>query len=211
MSIAEKLNTILNNQEAVYDAGKQAECDSFWDIFQDNGNRTVYTNAFSYGGWTDKIYNPKHPFYPTSCNNMFGNALYLTDTKVDIDLTNPKGTQKFSLFTNASKLKTIKKLIVNETNNFIPTGASPMFLGCTALENIEFEGVIGTNISFADSTKLSKTSIENIINHLSETSTGKALTLSRTAVNNAFTTDEWEQLIKNKENWSFSLVPIEGE
>lgn len=42
MSIADKLVLIAENEQKVYKAGR----DSFWDGFQDYGNRTYYQNAF---------------------------------------------------------------------------------------------------------------------------------------------------------------------
>ena len=39
MSIAEKLVTVAENEQKVYDAGKQAEYDAFWDNYQVYGNR----------------------------------------------------------------------------------------------------------------------------------------------------------------------------
>lgn len=211
MSIAEKLTTVAENVPKVYEAGKQAEYDEFWDNFQENGNRTYYPNAFCYGGWNDDNFNPKYPIKPTSCNNMFMSAMYLTDTKVDIDLTG-EGTQKYNIFNNAKKLKTVRKLIVNEN-----TPMSGSFDYCTALENVTFEGVIGKNgLDLQWSTKLSKASIESIIYALSTTSNGLAVTLSATALNTAFetsegaadgsTSEEWTNLISTKSNWTISLV-----
>ena len=165
MSIADKLVTIAENQEKLFDAGKKAEYDRFWDAFQDYGNRTVYTNAFCYGGWNDEIYNPKYTIRPTSCNTMFANNTKITDTKVDIDLTHPGGNQKYSLFAGCRNLKTIQKLIVMETNGFSPNGAIATFAGCKSLENITFEGTIGRNIDFSDC-PLSPESMVNVITHL---------------------------------------------
>ena len=39
MSIADKLTTIAENEQKVFDAGKQAEYDEFWDSFQSKGTR----------------------------------------------------------------------------------------------------------------------------------------------------------------------------
>ena len=77
-----------------------------------------------------------------------------------------------------------------------------------SLKEIRFEGVIGDTISFSDATKLSKASMENTISHLSDTASGKTLTLSKTAVNNAFgssTGTEWLALVASKPNWTISL------
>lgn len=85
MSIAEKLQTVAENQQKVYDAGyaagqaagggggdteaaynegftdgKQAEYDRFWDTFQQKGNAINYGYAFGYDTWTDELFKPKY-------------------------------------------------------------------------------------------------------------------------------------------------------
>jgi hypothetical protein len=91
---------------------------------------------------------------------------------------------------------------------------------CSRLENITFEGVIGSDIDFKLSTKLTEASIRSIIEHLSDTASGKTLTLSKVAVDNAFVfywdggrvpgSDEtnpfWPQLRDSKPNWTITLV-----
>ena len=58
--------------------------------------------------------------------------------------------------------------------------------------------------------KLTRASIENIINHLSDNVSGKTLTLSKTAVNNAFpdtgNNADWGALVMAHQNWIISLV-----
>lgn len=76
----------------------------------------------------------------------------------------------------------------------------------TLLVDVTFEGVIGQNIDFGSCPNLSRASIENIVEHLSDTSTGKTLTLLKSAVNKAFTTAEFEALKATRTNWTFSLV-----
>lgn len=165
MSIAEKLTTIAENQEKVFEAGKKAEYDRFWDEFQDYGNRTQYSYAFCYGGWNDETYNPKYTIRPTSCNNLFASSSAITDTKVAIDLTHPGGNQKFGLFKGAAKLTTIRKLIVNESTIFTTSAGQNSFSGCSKLENITFEGTIGKSIDFSDC-PLSVESMVNVITNL---------------------------------------------
>ena len=124
-----------------------------------------------------------------------------------IDCTNahvyaPSGLE-YSFF-DCGSLHTIDKLIVTEQLNYVQT-----FHYCPSLVNIVFDGVIGNDISFRDSTNLSKASITSIVNHLSTTASGKTLTLSRTAVTGAFggtTASEWTSLIATRPNWTISLV-----
>lgn len=103
-----------------------------------------------------------------------------------------------------SLIETIDKLIVTEALTYYAA-----FKNCYYLKNITFEGAIGQNIDFAESTQLSKGSIENIIEHLSATASGKTLTLSSTAVTNAFgstTASAWTSLVNSRSNWTISLV-----
>lgn len=78
MSIAEKLTTIAENEQRVFDAGKTAEWNELWDGLQDYGNRTVYTffcykNAFIIDKDTNPRYNfkPKYDLKPVNAQNMF--------------------------------------------------------------------------------------------------------------------------------------------
>ena len=60
MSIAEKLQTVAENQQRVYDSGQQAEYDRFWDAFQKNGTRGNYWYGFSGYGWAAEALKPKY-------------------------------------------------------------------------------------------------------------------------------------------------------
>jgi hypothetical protein len=106
-----------------------------------------------------------------------------------------------SAFSNCYVLRTIEKIRSDENTQY-PSA----FASCRGLQNVTFEGVIGQNIDFKDSSRLSKASIENIIGCLSDTASGKKLTLSNTAVEAAFSADEWDALEATKTNWTISLV-----
>lgn len=104
MSIADKLTTIAENEQKVYDAGKKSQYDEFWDTFQNNGKRNLYDYAFtgrgtdySYtpygvgGGWVDKIFKPKYNMQPLNAHYMFYRNEKLTNIVncgVDIDFSN---------------------------------------------------------------------------------------------------------------------------
>ena len=112
-------------------------------------------------------------------------------------------------------LKTIDLLILKEDGS--QTFNTSSFAGNSGVENITIQGVIGQpNIDAKGWTKLNKASITSFINALSSTTTGLSITLSKTAVNNAFetssgaadgsTSTEWNALISTKSNWTISLV-----
>ena len=106
------------------------------------------------------------------------------------------------------KLHTIEVIRSNEKTIF----DAGTFNSCFELTNIKIEGVIASNISFHHSSKLSRESIESIVNHLSE-DTGATVTLTKQAVSNAFGSDydkegsDWLKTIVPKTDigWSFSL------
>lgn len=85
-----------------------------------------------------------------------------------------------------------------------------------AIEKLHFtdDSEIAATIAIpGTATQLSKDSIISIVNALSTTATGKTVTLSKTAVNNAFatteggtdgsTSEEWLALVGTKPNWTF--------
>ena len=220
--------------------GKQAEYDRFWNLYQPNGNNpTGYSGAFSGNRWTNETFTPKYDIVPDGAQNMFWNSS-ITDIvaacerqgiKLDFSQNSTggwgntfsyakstrlgeisaKGAQLSATFSNAS-VQTIEKLIVSETTSY-----GSAFNGCSKLKNITFEGVIGkSGLNLQHSTLLSKTSIQSVINALSTTTSELSITLSLTAVKNAFetssgvadgnTSTEWLNLIATKSNWTINLV-----
>lgn len=75
MSIAEKLTTIAENEQKVYDAGcaagEKSEYNRFWDLYQQNGNRKNYQGAFYGYGWSEENFKPKYDMAPTRADAMF--------------------------------------------------------------------------------------------------------------------------------------------
>jgi hypothetical protein len=194
MSIAEKFEVIA---DAVYEKGKQDERSDFWDAYQKNGAQVSnYTYAFAYSHWTDEIYNPKYNFSVTySTNSMYYNSS-ITDTKVEHDLS--LCTLAGGMFWN-SKIKTIRKLIVHEALNLSDT-----FKGCKDLEYIRFGGVIGQNISFADSPLLTVDSILDVFEYLKDIrGTGTTRTCTLGSVNLAKLTDA-EKAIATEKGWTLA-------
>lgn len=228
MSIADKLTTVAENQQKVFDAGKSAEWNAFWDSLQDNGSRTAYAYAFM--RWNKQCFKPKYNMTPSSCNQMFQNAFVdepvsliealgelVLDTSSSTGFTNMFGYSGVTevpiistisastiqqAFDNAADLVTIEKLVLKADGSQTFTNT---FRKCTKLSNIVIEGVIGNTIDFS-SCPLSKDSFTSVINALSSSTTGKTATFNQTAKEAAFTADEWSALIATKPNWTISLV-----
>ena len=199
----------------VYEAGKKSEYDTFWDNYQQNGTLTNYNYAFSRKSWSDENYKPKYPFLIEYCGGMFEGS-GITDTLLPIDFSAVKATVLSWTFASCSKLKTIRTLTVKSSNTFSGT-----FNGCTALENITFDGSIGNDISFAECNKMSQASFYSIRDHLSDSVTGKTVTFNAGAawrywfyhqdegddINGGAMDETWEsEFCAAKPNWTFSLV-----
>ena len=232
--------------------GKKAEYDAFWDQYQQNGLRTHYAYAFAGGGWTAEIFKPKYALdnitnaqYMFNCFDMFQTELYdlkqgledmgiAWDTSKAPDITHMfsnarigvvptmdcSGCKAIAIFLQSAKVHTIEKMIVFEELVFNANA----FTGAKELRNISFEGIIGSNIDFQACTLLTRASIESIITHLSDTASGKTLTLSKTAADTAFPcwwdnpqtgqrenigcggNGEWIDLKDRKSNWTITLV-----
>ena len=227
-----------------YILGEQAEYDRFWDAYQMNGRRGSYQYGFCL--FDDETFKPKYDINlaagytgtsmfwgcgvtniaaaleqqgvvldTTNCGYMSGMFQNARSVRIPIlncthahDYDSSYGLQ--NVF-NGAKAETIDKLIVTERLKYSNT-----FVNCTNLKNIVFEGIIGNNIAFGQS-PLSEESIRSVVNALSETVTGKTLTLKKSAVNEAFGIDvddestfpagtEYYILRHSKDNWTFSYV-----
>lgn len=199
-SYAELVTDIAENVELVFEAGQKSEYDRFWDAFQENGNRTSYQQAFI--RWKQEIFNPKHSFIlvGNGASQMFQYA-YITDiitpfkkrnlvldtsevthftqmfqgAKVEhiptLDLR--KAVNTSYMFGSGCAVVTIDKLIVSETT---PLNYS-VFDG-ENLENITFEGVIGSDVSFSYCKKLTHESLMSIKRALKSGVSGLTVTFS---------------------------------
>ena len=230
--------------ESGLEAGKKSEYDAFWDTFQKNGSRRYYERAFedtANGGqrWVyGATYRPKHPMKPLSaismyaygalpyeaiaavdfseCTDLYSTFSYFTirgdaEKKFPpIDVSSATRTQ--NMFGWVSGIYEIEKITVKRSSVL-----SSMFNGATSIREVRFEGEIGSSFGLSTCTNLSRESIENIIEHLSNSTTGLKVTFSRAAVNKAFETTEgandgessgdWSALVATKStNWTIALA-----
>lgn len=226
--------------------GKKSEYDAFWDVYQQNGKRTYYdaafgsmNSAYSGGGkaWTDETFCPKYDITSSYVSNMFcyseitnikqrlidcgvswidnSTSLYYTFSNAKTshipDLSSTAKTNIQNAFRNNSRLVCIDGIRLDES-----CSTTAAFNNSPNLEHVIFYGTIGQSLSLSVATKLDKESITSAINILSTSASGRTLTLSKTAVNNAFetadgladgtTSTEWATLIADKSNWTISLV-----
>lgn len=170
MSIGEKLTTIAENEQKVYDKGRENEWSDFWDVFQDYGNRTKYGYTF-WHSWNDKIFRPKYDIKPTNGEYMFANSYSLTDLKgilkeCNVVLNTSKATYMTNAFNNCSGLIRLPEISFESVlNNARIQGA---FAGCYALESIDkviypTDVYLATTNTFSNCRKLSHLRIGGVI------------------------------------------------
>lgn len=240
MSIAEKLTQIAENEQRVYEAG----INKLWNAITDNGKRDSYNYAFSNSGF--EYIRPNRKITPiavlsggstfqlaknlkkvesayfdfsqkvkgTSTSNGFSYTFYGCSSLEEIEDIGMQADYAYNYtFASCKILHTIAKIRADANTLFVKA-----FDACESLEKITVEGTIGQNgFNVKWSTKLNKASITSIINALSSTTSGLSITLSKTAVNNAFginvddeTTypegSEYYILRHSKDNWTINYI-----
>ena len=230
MSIADKLLTIAENEQKVYNAGYwegyYGYHNEFWDAFQVNGTRTDYHMAFSGGGWTDMIFQPKYDLILSAYGgyNMFNDSRITGSLKDLLDnagvvfntsncinfgtmfsgskfselpvLDMSKCTTSANMCLGMTSLVTIEKIIMSETT----ATSTSMFQDCPSLKNIVFEGVLAKSISFASCYQLTNETVQSLINILKDLTGGTALTLTlHSTVKNNLTDEQKIQVLSK--NW----------
>ena len=209
------------------EAGKQAEYDAFWDMYQQNGERKEYSYAFAGEGWNDTTFQPKYSIAPTKTVHMFS-ASHITDlvnllkdAGIDFDLSKDISAQylvqgnsylqtlpvldctskqhiNYFLY-EATVLRSIEKLILKDDGSQKFNTYS--FYKLPALEEIRFAGTIGNSLEIKDSPVLSDASVQSIIDHLKDLTGATAQTLTLHATVGANMTDEQKAAITAK-NWT---------
>ena len=209
-----------NNTEAFENGKKEV-----WKGITCDGTRVHYGNAFAYQD-LDYFY-PCYDMQPTNAGYMFaqtrnGGTLDFVDRleKCGVTLDFSKATSMARtfyvsgvtrlgvidcrsttaldyLYATSTYLHTIELMIVDANNTY-----NNSFSGTSELANIEFEGEIGNNISFANCTKLTHDSLMSIINHL-QVKTSGTFTLSFGSTNLAKLSNE-EKAVATQKGWTLS-------
>ena len=221
--------------------GVQSEYDRFWDAFQDFGSRTDY--AWAFRRWNTEYIRPKYKvqnitlksesFFQYSAVKKI-EAEYFDFTGID-SITGQSSGAAYAMFNACRQLEEIEDLNIPEGAYYgtwyncvslkkiavVRCAAGKAFTiafqNCEALEDVTFTGTMSTNgLDLQYSPKLSRASIESVIDVLSTSVSGRTVTLSADAVNAAFETSEgandgvsseaWATLIATKSNWTISLV-----
>lgn len=233
MAIADKLTQIANNVPLVYNAGLEAGkseggdswYDTFWDSYQQNGNRQNYQAAFPREGWNDVTFKPKYDMAPTTCYQMFQTCKItdlkkaLQDAGVKLDTKNSTSFTQFiqssditilpkidlTDATNTSSafatnvIQSIEELVVSETTPFSKT-----FDNAPNLTYMIVTGTIGRNGLDLHWSPLTHESLTSIINALKDfTGTGETRTVTLGSTNLAKLTDT-EKAIAEAKGWTLA-------
>lgn len=196
---------------------------TFWNAYQDFGNRTNYRYAFYQTYWNDENFKPRYDIIPSADGQYVFQNCGVTNMKsilekqgVALDLSRTtnlyycfagaKATQLPELncgsctnfqnmFMNCTDLVSIDKITIPES----ATGdkLARMFYRCTALVNVEFAGTVNGDLVLNDS-PLSHDSIMSLLNALKEGGVG-TITLGET--NLAKLTDA-EKAIATEKGWT---------
>jgi hypothetical protein len=224
-----------------FEEGKKAEHDAFWDSA--NGSFNV-DGKYHFAGslWNDYTFNPTQSYTFNNCqgtfqdcrikdlkgilerNNVtfdFSKARYFdymaySSTIESFPLIDTNGaTRLYWTFAYMTGQNISMKLIIKDDGSLDFSNA---FSNTNIKELIIVSGVIGKNgLNLQWSTSLNKASIESVINTLSSTTSGLTVTLSKTAVNNAFGINvddastypegsEYYNLRQSKSNWTISYA-----
>ena len=193
MSIAEKLKTIAENEQRVYDSGYSKAESDMWDGIQDFGDRTNYEKAFEY--WGAEYIRPKYKVVPSSSSRnyyIFDNCLKLKKLEAKYfdfsaykpDASASSTSSNYYTFSGCWELQEIEDIGIQAGGYYgtfngcgklhtiavmrcVKEGTySATFKNCFVLKNITIEGEIGNNISFQYSPLLTIESLRSIISAL---------------------------------------------
>ena len=140
MSIAEKLTTIAENEQKVYEAGRTKEWSDVWDGLQQNGERTSYQYAFS-NAWDSKAFKPKHDIKPKDASCMFQNSKITGDLRnilkeCNAVLDTSEATYMQNAFNNAWSITHLPEISLESANAY-SSRTEGTFMGCYALQHID--------------------------------------------------------------------------
>ena len=226
----ENLDTKVDN---VYEAGKQAEYDAFWDATQDYGKRTAYVYAFGSYIWNDTNFKPKYDIKPIgNCTNIF-RYVQVTDfvsilekQGVVLDLSGATNLEYAFQSCTTKRLGVIdctgipSSSVLRSAFNSMPNietiellrvnetlQYSGTFNNSPQLVNLTIEGVIGQNgFNVSWSTLLSHDSLMSIINALQDKTgdtSGTSWIVTLGTTNLAKLSDA-EKAIATEKGWSLA-------
>ena len=188
---AYKLANIAENEPKVYEAGKDAAMQRYWDIRQDYGKLKDYRSMF--GNETEETFSPRYDIRPADMERMFycnqrmplDLVAHLEKLGVVLDTSNCTnmnsafgftqftrlgvidfrkcGNKTQGTFSDSQGIRTIELIIVSDDGTQTFSGT---YNYLRKLVEIRFQGAMGRSVSFQHSVVLSVASMKDIIAHL---------------------------------------------
>ena len=209
MNIEEKLQTVAENQQRVYDAGyekSRAECQAEC--------QAVHFSTSVYGSGIPKLEIPI-PFMPDMlsvyCVDAFTENTPLSYLGVQVDFRACgkasgvyRGVASTGQLASVSCSPSLRDKDFNYSNGvltFVPTS------GTSATLNFREQSkyaVVATTYPGEDGKTLLREQIENLPDQVPSGQSNQ-LTFTRAAVERYMTAEEWENLIATKPNWKFVM------
>lgn len=162
-----KVSEFAGKINSISSGGGDNYYDTFWDAYQENGNRSIYVEGFVRGGWNEVTYNPKYPIIGKTygLQSLYSNSA-IVDTKV-ATILREYGSLR-ATFNGCGSLKRIHSLVLE-----VPvTDAVNCFNNCKALEEINIScvgnGCIDADLNLSACSNLTNGSVDNILNALKD-------------------------------------------
>lgn len=189
MSIADKLQTIAENEQKVYDAG--------------------YEKGKAEGGGSDEPLIVDFSLFQNLRGVFLGSNVKRVKT-VDARSATSGWNGMANMFYD-SKIEEIQEFYPSTKTYFNGT-----FVRCKSLKRVIFKSeIVVPTLTFSYSFYLDRESIESVFSNLSTTTSELPVIFSISAVNKAFETDtgendgstseEWLALVATKSNWTIAL------
>lgn len=134
-----------NGIDAVFETGKKAQYDAFWDTFQAKGERGIYNYAFSGDAWTEDTFKPKYDLVPSQAYSMFMYHGYQRDINPTPIIDLKGALERAGVTLDTSKSTDVKRIFyVSSSITRIPTisfescrDTTEAFRTCTSLVSID--------------------------------------------------------------------------
>ena len=199
-------NTVTYADSIARLQGKPIYYDEFWDIYQDNGNRTNYSNGFfSISRFINVpskdptgLFTPKYQINPVNAPYIFSNCKFTDLNGITVDFSNCIDARR--AFLDCTNLVALPPLNLSKCRK-----ALKMFKNAPNIETVTFIGPFLCDIDLSEQTKLNKTSITSFVKALPDDVTDKSFKLSKTAIDNAFETSEGAANGSTSEEWTSLL------
>ena len=99
----------------VYEAGKQAEYDAFWDAYQNYGKLRYYKMLFAGNGWNKDTFKPKYDIIDTNGQAVFQESLIYVDLREHLNnlgvRLDTSGAKTLSYYFYSSKFSALPEIV----------------------------------------------------------------------------------------------------